>query len=112
MVGGVGLACVLLIALWVRSYWRLDFICRCDSRHIMTTAGSQMGAFSIAHFDAAKAYKGTNNSDLSHGWEYTTHDAYAVKWDYWLKFGPSSMNVAAADWLPAIIVALVGRNLG
>ncbi len=67
-----------------------------------------MGAFYVAHFDAAKAYKGTNNSDLSHGWEYTTHDAYAVKWDYWLKFGPSSMNVAAPDWLPAIIVALVG----
>jgi hypothetical protein len=74
----------------------------------MTTAGSQMGAFYVAHFDAAKAYKGTGNSDASHGWEYRSHDAYADKWDYMLKFGPSSVNVAAPDWLPTIVITLVG----
>src|SRR5690348_9321805 len=77
------LAAVMLIALWGRSYWQLDFICKCDSKSIMTTIGSQWGLIYFAHFDAYLAYNGTGNSYATHDWEYRTHESYALDRRLW-----------------------------
>jgi len=106
-----GLACVLLLALWYRSYWTLDLINRCDSRHIMTTIGSQMGTVYFAHFDAYEAYKGTGNSYATHGWEYRTREAYALKQHFRWKRGSNSLSFNVPHWLPAIVAILVGAAI-
>jgi hypothetical protein len=49
-------ACVLLIALWMRSFWVTDLVSRIDSQKIATTIGSQYGTVYFAHFDAEIAY--------------------------------------------------------
>src|SRR6185295_12919065 len=38
------IACVLLIVLWVRSYWRNDIVSRVDKNSMITTYGSNWGS--------------------------------------------------------------------
>jgi hypothetical protein len=64
-----GVIAVLLVALWVRSYWRCDVLCRdfkgFDSLEFM----SDSGALNVAwlHGDVASAESG--------GWKYGENDA-------------------------------------
>src|SRR5215207_8940989 len=61
------IAWVLLIALWVRSYWWIDSIGQCENKSIFTAVGSQWGYVYFAHVNWP------GNSYRSHGWEYHTH---------------------------------------
>jgi hypothetical protein len=97
---------VLLIALWVRSYWVLDYICQCDSNNIMTIVGSQWGLVYVAHFDAYGAYRGTGISYASHGWEYRTHKSYAFNSPVW-EHDSDGINVNLPHWSYVIVFTLL-----
>jgi hypothetical protein len=104
-----GLACVLLFALWYRSYWTEDVITRVSNRPSAISVGSQVGTFSFAYFDASAAYKSNRNPYASHiGWEYTAIEANLPKQISFWERGPTSATVNVRHWQLAILVSLIG----
>jgi hypothetical protein len=102
-----GIACLLLIVLWVRSYWRTDHATYqysvSDSFHVMTTQGTVLFLY------------GANSLEL------TTLDY--VQWWQGIQIWPLTLwfsVMAAAPWLPwhfslrtlLIVMTLVAIVLG
>ena len=70
-----GIACVLLIALWVRSYWCADVIDIPRSKYLVEV-GSEYGKIGIVKFDDPSISAGR--------WEFVSEDPRPPGGDVWL----------------------------
>lgn len=108
-----GILCVLLVVLWVRSYWHPDSVTSVDSNLVLSRLGSNCGVF----FFGAADYKTTPKippPETTGGWEYQAYDppnASQQAWmlrsttDHWVVSVPAwfatliIMGLAIAPWL-------------
>src|SRR6476661_8610341 len=97
-----GLLAAMLCALWIRSYWQLDYINKCDRSSVTTTVGSQWGVIYIARFNDTNIYGGS--LPRSHGWEYGTHESYVLDRATWIR-NPNGFVVNLPQW--SLITSLV-----
>ena len=68
------IACVLLIVLWVRSYWWADSVTNVGNDLILHRGGTEIGSFFFGWED----YKTTPKippPDITNGWEYQRYDS-------------------------------------
>jgi hypothetical protein len=112
---GWGIMCVLLIVLWVRSYWRHDCIGHLDTSLIATHIGSNWGVVYYRQADW-KLDAGATHS-LSHRWRYILLHAVAhdeKRWVY-LTNSPGIFYVGIPHWflvMPGVALAGVPWFLG
>jgi len=106
---GWGLACVLLIALWVRSYSLLELFTKIDGHKSKTTIGSEVGTIYFANFDTVAAYRYSNNSTATHDWVFErgkpvddTSCRFALDRD------ENGLYVAVPHWAIAATAAVIG----
>jgi hypothetical protein len=71
-----GIACVLLIVLWVRSYW-CDELCYWTNKNgTHTTIGANMG---VVYFSRNKLGNGATASN----WTYKNFTSHRLLWNHW-----------------------------
>ena len=79
---GWALATVLLIVLWVRSYWRHDCVDALGNNLIATNIGSNCGELYYSqidwNFDVGAAHS------AGHGWRYQSLPPFAQETNHWL----------------------------
>lgn len=108
---GWGLLAVLLMALWVRSFWVTDLVSRIDNRKIATTIGSQYGTVYFAHFDAEIGYRYSANSSAPRPWAYKSLTGYISNNGLFVwKRDQSSLHAALPHWLIAIVAMMIGAG--
>jgi hypothetical protein len=102
---GCGITCVLLIALWVRSYWRQDNI-DYQSYHLIELV-SFRGGVALGEFEIAPGYN-------SPGWSHDNYPPSAQK-DYWPKLlgfcyaeTPSYSQILIPYWFITLLSIVVG----
>ncbi len=107
-----GLLAILLMALWVRSFWLTDLVSRIDSRKIATTIGSQHGVVYFAHFNAEISYRNTGNSSAPRPWAYKSLRGYTANKGLfvWKRRIPTSLYVALPHWLIATAAIMIGAS--
>jgi hypothetical protein len=103
------IACVLMIALWVRSYWRCDWINRLDKNKIQTSLGSNMGELIYFQIDL------TSDPTVhvaSHGWSYYAVAPVGLHESFWMTSinHPGYIRVGTPYWLP-ISAAVASASL-
>ena len=106
-----GVLCLLLLALWVRSFWRTDLVSRINSQRIATTYGSQYGTVYFAHFDAGIGYRRSSNSSAPRPWAYESLTGYVANnglfaWER----HQTSIYVALPHWLVAVVATGIGAS--
>ncbi len=115
-----GFAAVLLVALWVRSYWCEDWLDRVDNAFVLTSVGSNAGEIFInraypvmaeAKFDHATFDPFQNKPTYRHGWEFwscaASYDSPSFVWTS----SSNSLAVQAPFWciiIPTISFIIVG----
>jgi hypothetical protein len=105
-----GILCVLLIVLWVRSYWQSDCVARFDASQIRTSLESRSERICLAQFDYSKISQGRMET-YDWGWEgnqpITEADANptgpSFEWSQ-DKFG---LVVSIPHWSPVLIFAIL-----
>jgi hypothetical protein len=99
---------VAFVALWVRSYWALDFFSKMSRQKIQTTLGSETGVIYFAKFDATVAYKGSVNSTTSHGWLFVHRTPIRDRGGFdWIR-EPCSFYFTLPYWSLAAASTLIG----
>ncbi len=111
---GCGIACVLLMVLWVRSFWVLDFVHRQNANLIQTTIGSEVGKIYLAHFDAVVGYKDApHNISGPHGWRLVSRrpvDDPNSPHFVW-KRDAAGVYLSLSHWSIAVFAALIGGTI-
>jgi hypothetical protein len=98
-----GIACVLLVALWIRSYWHADSLTRVGNDQILTRLGTGSGSLFFGYAD----YKATPNispPEVTDGWEYQEYDPDGGKYVGWMFIWGATQAVVG---LPAWFVTLL-----
>lgn len=96
-----GFATLLLIGLWVRSYWRNDIVSRVDKNSVVTTHGSNWGSAYVSRM------KMPAGAQLEGGGSWSFHSDKASKdpprfcWEP----GPGISSFAAPYWFLVIATA-------
>jgi hypothetical protein len=99
-----GILCLLLIALWVRSYWRADWIDRFDKNELQTTVGSNSGRLIFSQLDWTQDPAG---HVAPHNWTHMTASAVAShekRWAGWVN-ASGLLRVAISHWVLVLPVA-------
>jgi hypothetical protein len=97
-----GIACVLLIVLSVRSYWRYDAVARIDGALVEIRLFSNRGAVGVIRMDWSDA----NTNFVSHGWQFEsspTYDLSAFYWN-WTDSGDGMIRLPIWCLTPPIVV--------
>ena len=99
-------ACVLLVALWVRSYWWSDWIDRFDKSELQTSVGSSSGTLIYSEIDWSSDPGG---HVASHSWTYKVTEAFVPDENHWIDWSirPGVFRVAISHWLLILPVALI-----
>jgi hypothetical protein len=109
-----GILCLLLIALWARSYWWSDWIGRFDQTKLQTSIGSSGGDLICARVDWSSERGGLV---APHGWQYDANKITFPTKSHWMNWSnntgpgfrfaishwlviPLFAALAAAPWLP------------
>ncbi len=64
-----GMLCLLLILLWVRSYWRFDYLCRLNRTPVYIGIESDTGLIALTWIDLRLRPRATQN--LAPGWTHS-----------------------------------------
>jgi hypothetical protein len=101
---GWGIGCLLLVVLWVRSYWVCDVVF-----HLDPNAGTTIGASSgIVYFVRLDNLTSSSNTYEAHGWEYVSHKPTEGEVSPRLQFGHLAnsaigiVNIQLPCWLGAL----------
>ena len=95
-----GVICLLLIVLWVRSYWKSDMISHLDSKGRKKVLGSNYGTVYFTQMNVPLVASGP-----PHGWKYETGDATDSRKHF--EWASGSKNVIRVPNLPlATVLAL------
>lgn len=89
-----GILCVMLIALWVRSYWRWDTY-RVQTNSHRTTLGSNSGTFYLMDWSRA--------NPETHGWLRDSSEAMRTPIEFRWRAGGELLVVVVPTWLPVIL---------
>jgi hypothetical protein len=98
-----GLACVLLIALCVRSYRYSDYLSRNNESGRIFGFGSNYGAIVLSRSD----WSDTGVPYKSHGWEYRRGSVYELSKFHWEWDGGEGM-IRIPIWLPVSLFSVAG----
>jgi hypothetical protein len=98
-------ACVLLVALWVRSYWRLDILEK-QTGIVAVQISSVIGRIGVAHLDPrtyviGKSYLSVAAGDAAE-WRKGGDSGFAYYDDV------SMAALVVPHWLPALLSAALG----
>jgi hypothetical protein len=103
-----GLAAVLLIVLWVRSYSRYDCVTRFDANRVRTSLDSGSAVICFAQFDYGKR---SPVPILTYGWRWERSQPIAeadakptgpsFQWDH----EPVGLGVSFPHWFPVLVFA-------
>src|SRR6476659_8348295 len=103
-----GIVCLLLIALWVRSYWKYDCVSRLDTSQILTSLESRSASISFAQVDYAKTLPILM---VTHAWKWESSEP-GIEVDTntpspsfeWSRI-PFASAVRVPHWFPVLISA-------
>jgi hypothetical protein len=103
-----GIACVLLIALWVRSYWYCDTIDRMSPSTIQTTIGSNCGRVYLIQMDMRPL---RSRNTTPHDWTYKGRPAMPPDRKHWVRWVHKTgvFETAVSHWFvitPAAVLAV------
>ena len=101
---GCGIVCVLLIMLWVRSYWRLDLINR-NSNSNSSTVRADAGLITLSHSQGRSPLLDDN------GWKYIADNAsWGMQyWQFDWAWNTRIILVRIPIWVLALAVAMLAR---
>jgi hypothetical protein len=98
-----GLACVLLIVLWVRSYYRYDMLSRLTPRFLQTTIYSRDGTVAFSQMDLRQI-----SQNQPHGWSLSSDGAFTSNrkgWYFWAHVR-GAWELGIPHWLIVSMIAL------
>jgi hypothetical protein len=104
-------ACVLLIALWVRSYWWCDLISRMDANSQVTTLGSHRGTVYFVRMQLRGFGAGgppAMGPRPQHGWRHSISEAHIANETFKLQFSGDSIFVLLPQWLVGPMFLAIG----
>jgi hypothetical protein len=105
---GCAIACLLLVVLWVRSYWWSDKLWRIDSNARYTSVSSTLGTIQFACMESqAGASQGWNYLQNAHAKPSTPRWRYAFGKFEWLFF-QGNFVLSFPCWLPILFLAAAG----
>jgi hypothetical protein len=99
-----GIAALLLIALWVRSYWRLDCVRRTDTRLMFTSIFSNSGTIEIYRADTQQF---PDFADAPSDWEYETRSSIKQGERFRYQYDRSQIDLRVSIWLPSLLLASI-----
>src|SRR5262245_36109213 len=94
-----GLASILLIVLWVRSYWWNDIFFRTDSSGMVTTFGSNHGTVYFYH--------GLSLPDPARGWKFSSGEASAPQTLFEWRKSARELYVQLPIWIAMLFLAII-----
>jgi hypothetical protein len=102
---GCGILCLLLIALWVRSYWKYDFLDRFNTSRMLTSLESSSGRlrFGLTDYKTVPAF-----TVKPHAWSLRGYGPERVHENVF-SYESNSLQttVGFPHWLPVLIAALL-----
>jgi hypothetical protein len=99
-----GIICLLLIALWVRSYQQCEFMSQVRSGNRITVFGSNWGTAYLVQRKSVKQYW----PPLSLDWSYATADAEKPGEDLQLRLVAGDTLIRVPYMQPVAMVAAIG----
>jgi hypothetical protein len=106
-------ACVLLTALWVRSYWTCDLVSRMDANSLVTTLGSNRETVYFVRLQLPgfrAAVRSAMRPRPQHGWRHSSSEANPVNNSFIWQFSEGITNVTLPLWLVVPILAAAGAT--
>ncbi len=99
-----GIACVLLIALWVRSYWRTDIIFRVNKSRVLTTLGSSSGSTYLIRMDRSggPALVAVHETQ---GWKHSSDEPVKPPKNFEWASTAKQSTIRAPIWFLVILLA-------
>jgi hypothetical protein len=104
-----GVVCLLLIVLWVRSYWWNDVVFRLDPANKVTTLGSSYGAAYFARM-VLTPLPGDLPPRTPHGWKISSTEANELQKKFAWEFTPGKVIVMFPYWIPVVTFAILAAT--
>ncbi len=100
-----GIATVLLIVLWVRSYWRNDIIFRVNKSLVLTTIGSSSGRTYLIRMDRSggSALVAVHETQ---GWKHSSDEPVKPPRSFEWASTAKKLTVRAPIWFLVILLAV------
>jgi hypothetical protein len=98
-----GIACVLLVVLWVRSYWRLDLVFKRDSITFVTTFESNNGQLSFYRIQDP-----SSRPPKPHGWRYSSEEPQKKQNLFLWMFTPTTTAIRLPCLVPCFLLGICG----
>jgi hypothetical protein len=99
--------CVLLIALWIRSFHSCDLITKRDSSNLTTTLGSERGTMYLSRSVPTNwGGKSAGRKLTPHGWKHSVIEPVDSPKPFLFHLTPSNETIHFPYWLPVTVSAL------
>jgi hypothetical protein len=106
-------ACVLLVALWVRSYWWCDLVSRLDANNANSQAmtfASNRGTVYFVRIPLPGGRAAGPRAISPHGWRHSSHETSPVDKSFNWQFSKGITHITLPLWLIVPILAAVGAT--
>src|SRR5262245_2172819 len=98
-----GVTAVLLIGLWIRSYWRNDIVSRVDKNSVITTYGSNWGSAYRSQMKMPSGAQLEGGGSWSFHTDKASIDPARFRWEP----GPGIASIAAPYWFLVAVAAIL-----